>query len=177
MGELLRAEGERLSALDKRRTEIAVALEADRRNRERMETTARKAEQLRVVSEDWRRLNELFGSATGDKFKSIAQGYTLETLLSFSNIHLAGLTSRYRLRRIPDTLLLEVVDRDMLDQTRPVNSLSGGESFLVSLSLALGLSSLSEGGVAIHRRGFRLARRRYHENRYRRTRTSARERT
>ena len=149
LGELLRAEGERLSALDKRRTEIAVALDADRRNRERMETTARKAEQLRVVSEDWRRLNELFGSATGDKFKSIAQGYTLETLLSFSNIHLASLTSRYRLRRIPDTLLLEVVDRDMLDQTRPVNSLSGGESFLVSLSLALGLSSLSGGDMRV----------------------------
>ncbi len=149
LGELLRSEGERLGALDERRTEIAVAIATDRQNRERMETAAQRAELLRSLSEDWRRLNELFGSATGDKFKSIAQGYTLDTLLSFSNIHLADLTSRYRLRRIPDTLLLEVIDRDMFDQARPVNSLSGGESFLVSLSLALGLSSLSGGGMRV----------------------------
>ncbi|MDE6483269.1 MAG: AAA family ATPase [Rikenellaceae bacterium] len=149
LGELLKSEEERFQSLDRRRTEIAVALTTDRQNRERMEATSQKAEKLRAVSEDWRRLNELFGSATGDKFKSIAQGYTLETLLSFSNIHLSELTSRYRLRRIPDTLLLEVTDRDMLDQTRPVNSLSGGESFLVSLSLALGLSSLSGGEMKV----------------------------
>lgn len=149
LGELLRSEDERLQALDMRRTEIVVALATDKHNRERMAAASEKAEQLRAVSEDWRRLHELFGSATGDKFKSIAQGYTLETLLSFSNIHLAELASRYRLRRIPGTLLLEVIDRDMLDQTRPVNSLSGGESFLVSLSLALGLSSLSGGNMKV----------------------------
>ena len=51
-------------------------------------------------------------------------------------------TSRYTLRNIPRTLGLEIIDHDMLDEVRSVNSLSGGECFIVSLGLALGLASL-----------------------------------
>lgn len=93
---------------------------------------------------DWSRLNAVFGSANGDKLNTLVQCYTLDILLGYANRHLSALTGRYTLRRTDDDSLgLEVVDHDMLNEVRSVNSLSGGESFLVSLSLALGLSSLA----------------------------------
>ena len=64
-------------------------------------------------------------------------------LLAYANIQLNNLTKRYRLERVPGTLALQVIDNDMCDEVRTVHSLSGGESFLVSLALALGLSALS----------------------------------
>lgn len=93
--------------------------------------------------ENWSKLNELFGSQTGTKFKEIAQGYTLDVLLLYANKHLQDLAPRYELQRVPDTLALQIIDLDMMGEVRSVHSLSGGESFLVSLALALGLSSLS----------------------------------
>ena len=98
----------------------------------------------------WQRLNELLGSAKGDKFKVLAQGYTLDVLLGYANVQLQDITQRYRLERVaPDSLALQVVDLDMLSEVRSVHSLSGGESFLISLSLALGLSSLSSNRMRI----------------------------
>ena len=101
------------------------------------------------VYENWAKLNELLGSASGNKFKTIAQGYTLDVLLGYANKHLEELTRRYRLEKIPGTLALQVVDNDMLGEVRSVHSLSGGESFLISLALALGLSSLSSNRMKI----------------------------
>ncbi|MCC8146503.1 MAG: AAA family ATPase [Bacteroidales bacterium] len=93
--------------------------------------------------ENWQKLNYLLGSHDGSKFKRIAQGYTLDILLGYANKHLEQLSKRYFLKKIPNTLSLQVVDNDMLEEVRTVHSLSGGESFLLSLALALGLSSLS----------------------------------
>lgn len=92
---------------------------------------------------NWAKLNELFGSQTGAKFKEIAQGYTLDVLLLYANRHLQDLAPRYELQRVAGTLALQIIDKDMMGEIRSVHSLSGGESFLVSLALALGLSSLS----------------------------------
>ena len=80
----------------------------------------------------------------------IAQGYTLDIMLAYANRHLQELTNRYELARIsPDSLAIKVIDLDMLSETRSVHSLSGGESFLVSLALALALSSLSSNKMSI----------------------------
>jgi exonuclease SbcC len=97
----------------------------------------------KLIKDNWGSLNELIGSADGKKFRQVAQEYTLDVLLSYANVHLGMLTNRYRIERIPSTLGLQVVDQDMGDEVRTVYSLSGGESFLVSLALALGLASLS----------------------------------
>lgn len=94
-------------------------------------------------SEKWNKLSDLIGSQDGKKFRRIAQEYTLDILLIHANHHLEFLSKRYILSRIPDTLALQILDRDMGDEIRTVFSLSGGESFLVSLALALGLASLS----------------------------------
>lgn len=102
-----------------------------------------------VLSENWKKLNEMFGSADGAKFKVLAQGYTLDALLTYANKHLKELSKRYELQRIADTLGLQVVDLDMLGEIRTVHSLSGGESFLISLALALGLSSLSSNRMKV----------------------------
>jgi exonuclease SbcC len=91
----------------------------------------------------WQAVNEAIGSARGDRFRRFVQGITLDHLVQLANDHLAALSSRYRLARGPDSdLTLHVVDRDMGGEIRATRSLSGGERFLVSLSLALALSGL-----------------------------------
>jgi DNA repair protein SbcC/Rad50 len=91
----------------------------------------------------WQRLDSLIGSAKGDKFRKFAQGLTLDHLLTLANRHLDRLHARYLLRRKPTgELELEIVDRWQADATRDSRTLSGGESFLVSLALALALSDL-----------------------------------
>jgi DNA repair protein SbcC/Rad50 len=67
----------------------------------------------------------------------------------YANVHLQVLSKRYVLQRIPGSLGLQVVDQDMGDEVRTVFSLSGGESFLVSLALALGLASLSSSRMKV----------------------------
>jgi exonuclease SbcC len=97
----------------------------------------------------WAQLNDLIGSSDGKKFRNYAQQYTLDVLLAYTNRHLQQLSRRYRLQRINDTLAMMVIDQDMGDEARSVHSLSGGESFLVSLALALGLASLSSNRVRV----------------------------
>ena len=118
-------------------------------NQKKAGDLARVLEEREGNAEKWKKLNELLGSADGKKFRQIAQEYTLEILLSYANVHLRELTSRYRLEVITDTLSLQVIDGDMGDEIRSVHSLSGGESFLVSLALALGLASLSSNRMTI----------------------------
>lgn len=106
-------------------------------------------EQLESQAIPWRQLNDLIGSANGAKFRMIAQRRTLDLLLGYSNHQLMQLSARYRLERLPESLNLVVIDCEMGDEVRSVHSLSGGESFLVSLSLALGLASLTSERVRV----------------------------
>ncbi|QGY28215.1 AAA family ATPase [Pantoea cypripedii] len=93
--------------------------------------------------QQWSQLNELIGSAKGDKFRRFAQGLTLDHLVWLANRQLDRLHGRYLLqRRASDELELDVVDTWQADATRDTRTLSGGESFLVSLALALALSDL-----------------------------------
>ncbi len=101
------------------------------------------AEKARMDYVNWSKLNELVGSAKGDKFKAFAQEFTLDVLLQNANIKMRDIAPRYKLTRIPNTLSLQITDKDMFNAVRSVYSLSGGETFLVSLALALGLSALS----------------------------------
>ncbi|MDR1335553.1 MAG: AAA family ATPase [Tannerella sp.] len=135
--------------LRKRLTEIEVIFGKHEENRKRIRMYGKELGEKRLLAENWKKLNALLGSADGLKFKAIAQGYTLDALLTYANRHLHELAPRYRLQRIPDTLSLQVADLDMLGEIRTVHSLSGGESFLISLALALGLSSLSSSRMKV----------------------------
>jgi exonuclease SbcC len=110
-------------------------------------------ERQQAIEQRWGRLSELIGSADGKKFRNYAQQFTLDVLLGYANAHLAQLARRYRLERVivgnAPSLALMVRDQDMGGEVRSVNSLSGGESFLVSLALALGLASLSSNRVRV----------------------------
>lgn len=132
-----------LSRYTQEKTELAFRLRTQTENKAKVSGLQEELNVRRTESERWAKLNELAGSADGAKFRRIAQGYTLDILLNYANVQLRELTRRYRLERVPETLALQVIDRDMCDEVRTVHSLSGGESFLVSLALALGLSSLS----------------------------------
>ena len=103
------------------------------------ELQAAEAEALR-----WGRLKELIGSADGAKFSRFAQSLTLRQLIGLANEHLQVLAERYRLMAAEgDELDLRIVDLYQANVDRPMESLSGGESFLASLALALGLSELA----------------------------------
>ncbi|MEG1728407.1 MAG: AAA family ATPase [Bacteroidaceae bacterium] len=133
---------EKLSASNSR-------LQSHERCTKQLEELSEKMEQLKKDQENWERLNQLIGSADGKKFREQAQSYTFRFLVEYANAHLEQLSTRYRLRNAPNTLSLEIIDRDMFDEIRSVNSLSGGETFIVSLGLALGLSSLSSNNLNI----------------------------
>ncbi len=138
-----------LPRITQEKTELAFRLRTQTDNKAKVSGLQEELNVRRIESERWAKLNELAGSADGAKFRRIAQGYTLDVLLSYANVQLRELTRRYRLERVPETLALQVIDRDMCDEVRTVHSLSGGESFLVSLALALGLSSLSSNRMKV----------------------------
>jgi len=138
-----------LQTLQSEKTEIDFKLRQDIEHKNQVGTLVTEMESKSILYENWQKLNDLLGSADGKKFRQIAQEYTLDTLLGYANIHLQVLSNRYKLSRIPNFLALQVVDKDMGDEIRSVHSLSGGESFLVSLALALGLASLSSNRMKV----------------------------
>lgn len=143
---------ERTAALD---TSAALRLQLaqDDVRRHNAQAMMAEIEKQQLVELRWGRLNELIGSADGKKFRNYAQQFTLDVLLGYANSHLGQLAKRYRLERVAaaagPSLGLLVRDQDMGGEIRSVNSLSGGESFLVSLALALGLASLSSNRVRV----------------------------
>ncbi|MDP2560922.1 AAA family ATPase [Psychrobium sp. 1_MG-2023] len=101
-------------------------------------------DQQHELTQVWLDMKELIGSADGAKFRTFAQSLTLEQMLISANYHLKELAPRYVLQRVPSAELdLQIVDQDMGDEIRSVDSLSGGETFLASLALALGLGSIT----------------------------------
>ncbi len=98
----------------------------------------------------WDRLHALIGSADGKKFRNFAQGITFELMVSHANLQLAKMTERYLLVRDEDQPLeLNVIDNYQAGEIRSTKNLSGGESFIVSLSLALGLSKMASRKVRV----------------------------
>lgn len=128
---------------------LALKLHQDEAARREAETLQAELVAQRRTLADWAVLAELIGSADGKKFRVFAQGLTLDTLLAHANQHLLRLRPRYALRRKNERMELEMIDRDMGDEARDCATLSGGETFLVSLALALGLSSLAARSVRV----------------------------
>ena len=123
--------------------EIAFRLKSDQDNRLAQSSILQRITEQQQVFRLWEQLNHLIGSAQGDKFRKYAQGLTLDHLVWLANNQLQRLHGRYQLRRREsEELSLEVLDTWQLDVARDTKTLSGGESFLVSLALALALSDL-----------------------------------
>jgi DNA repair protein SbcC/Rad50 len=125
-------------------------LERDQQNRLNHAAKATEVEQERKRLQVWKQLQGLIGSHDGAKFRRYAQGISLDILIHHANKHLQRLSDRYRTRRRSgEELELEIEDLYQAGVTRPMASLSGGESFLASLALALGLADLAGRNVRI----------------------------
>ncbi len=108
------------------------------------ETILQKIDNQRIEYNRWAAVHDLIGSHDGAKFRKFAQGLTLQKLVQLANTHLENLYGRYFVVKRPgEDLELDIVDTYQADNMRSMMTLSGGESFLVSLSLALGLSDLA----------------------------------
>ncbi|MCU0793411.1 MAG: AAA family ATPase [Opitutaceae bacterium] len=141
--------GTELAAAKEKLVAAAAVLASDDQRRRDAATLLEQIETRRAAAAPWGRLDELIGSADGAKFRAIVQRHALDILLAHANAQLDLISARYRLERLPDSLNLIVCDRDMADECRSVHSLSGGESFLVSLALALGLASLTSNRLRV----------------------------
>ncbi|MFO8241275.1 MAG: AAA family ATPase [Dissulfuribacterales bacterium] len=98
----------------------------------------------------WENLHELIGSADGKKYRNFAQGLTFEMMIGHANRQLQKMTDRYLLVRDKNQPLeLNVVDNYQAGEIRSTKNLSGGESFIVSLALALGLSHMASQNVRV----------------------------
>jgi exonuclease SbcC len=134
---------ERMRELSQRQGEIRAQLTGDEQRRLSQQALFAEIARQEAECDLWQRLNALLGSADGAKYRKFAQGLTLDHLVHLANLQLQRLHGRYQLaRRQGGELELEVVDTWQADVARDCKTLSGGESFLVSLALALALSDL-----------------------------------
>jgi len=132
-----------LRALQLRQGELRSQLESDKQRQSGQQALFMQIAQSQEQHDDWSYLNHIVGSSDGAKFRRFAQGLTLEHLVYLANKQMDKLHGRYFLqRKTSDALELEVVDTWQADAVRDTRTLSGGESFLVSLALALALSDL-----------------------------------
>ncbi|MCW3082172.1 AAA family ATPase [Segetibacter sp.] len=123
---------------------LQCTVEEDARQSAKHKEVAAQAEEQQKDCSRWDKISQLIGSADGKKFSKFAQGLTLARLTELANRHLNKLSDRYRiLKSAEKDLELQIIDSYQADVIRPMTTLSGGESFLVSLSLALGLSDLA----------------------------------
>lgn len=111
-----------------------------------------KAEELELRKnelQDWDEIYSAIGT-DGKDLRMIAQTYTLRFLIEHANAEIRKFNSRYELQQVKNSLGIRVIDHDRADDIRDTTSLSGGETFIVSLGLALGLSSLSTRNISFN---------------------------
>ncbi len=147
--ELLEQRENLLKKLGSLKTEIDINSNNSKKLQDGIRLLKVKEEELGV----WIKLNELIGSSNGDKFKKFVQVITLEHLIHLANKHLEIISPRYKLTKLErddkNNIDLGIVDMYQGNIVRSVHTLSGGESFIVSLSFALGLSDLSSKKISI----------------------------
>ncbi|MEX2332912.1 MAG: AAA family ATPase [Pseudohongiella sp.] len=139
-----------VSALREKLGALRQRLKDNDDTRHQQQTLAEKIDQQKIEVERWRRLHVLIGSNDGKKFRNFAQGLTFELMIQHANVQLQKMTDRYLLQRDQEQPLdLNVIDNYQAGEVRSTKNLSGGESFIVSLALALGLSRMASRNVRV----------------------------
>jgi len=134
----------KLNVISEQKGAIDNELDTDKKNKSDLSVLIADADLKRRDYQKWERLNNLIGDATGNKFRKIAQSYVLENLIHSANHYMSTLTNRYTLKVQPGTFVILIEDAYQGFTTRAVSTISGGESFLVSLALALALSDIGQ---------------------------------
>ncbi len=135
---------QKISEKNQRLGGIKERLEKDQKAKENSSQIIQSIDKQQVEYNRWRALSDLIGAANGKKFRVFAQTLTLRQLVAFANNHLEKLSGRYQIDCANDeSLRLDIKDTWHADNRRSMNTLSGGEGFLVSLALALGLSEMA----------------------------------
>ncbi len=132
------------------RNELIAANAKMQNHQEAVKQLGDKAEALQFVTQekdDWTAITDAIG-ADGKTLRKIAQCYTLSFLITHANQEIRKFNSRYELQQVKHSLGIRVIDHDRADDIRDTTSLSGGETFIVSLGLALGLSALSSRNIS-----------------------------
>ena len=132
------------------RNELIAAKARMQNHQEAVKQLGDKAEALNLVTQkkdDWTAITDAIG-ADGKTLRKIAQCYTLSFLIAHANQEIRKFNSRYELQQVKHSLGIRVIDHDRADDIRDTTSLSGGETFIVSLGLALGLSALSSRNIS-----------------------------
>lgn len=132
------------------RNELIAAKARMQNHQEAVKLLGDKAEALQLVTQekdDWTAITDAIG-ADGKTLRKIAQCYTLSFLIAHANQEIRKFNSRYELQQVKHSLGIRVIDHDRADDIRDTTSLSGGETFIVSLGLALGLSALSSRNIS-----------------------------
>lgn len=139
-----------LAELNEKKGSLLNALHTDEAQRRRLRDKLQAIEAQEQRLSVWSRLNELIGSANGKRYRTFVQSMTFETLLHHANRALAKISPRYILKKnAAEPLKLNVIDAFQGGIERSADNLSGGESFLVSLALALGLSEMASRNVRV----------------------------
>ena len=129
---------------------ILYELRGDDEAREKSKDYLRTIAAKQLIVDQWSALSGLIGSADGRKFRNYAQGITFDIMIAYANQSLMKMNDRYLLKRKDkDGLELEVQDNYQAGVIRSTKNLSGGESFIVSLALALGLSKMASQNVQV----------------------------
>lgn len=123
---------------------LSQELKSDADSKQRLGTLMADADSKKTDYQKWSRLNMLIGDATGSKFRKVAQSYVLTSLIHSANGYMKTLTDRYTLKVQPGTFIIMLEDAYQGYVSRAASTISGGESFLVSLSLALALSDIGQ---------------------------------
>ena len=133
-----------ISSINREIGAIDESLKSDAEKRESVAEKLEEVERLKAIYERWDKLNNLLGDATGKKFRTIALSYVLGNLIHAANRYMRIFLDRYRLTVIHGSFAIMVEDLYQGHQRRPAANISGGESFLVSLSLALALAEIGK---------------------------------
>lgn len=130
--------------LGERKGGVELLLKQDEDHRASLGTLRIEADQKKAEYESWDQLNSFLGDQKGAKFRKIAQSYVLSSLIHSANAYMKTLSDRYTLKVTPGTFVISTEDAYQGYASRPTSTISGGETFLVSLALALALSDIGQ---------------------------------
>lgn len=139
---------ERLSTINQELGVVQNKLTEDTQRLEKLKEVKTTLEEQALTTQKWNRMNELIGSEDGSKYQRYAQSQYLQTLITIANDYLQQLNHRYQLNMKTESLELQVTDLELKGK-RSIHTLSGGESFIVSLALSFALLDLNSSNIKL----------------------------